>query len=116
MRWKDERVRKVLAIAAAVILVLLALILLLVMLNVSGLPLCSDKQALRTADECIDGSSGERVIGLIAGWASVVTGFLAFGFAVRLASSGRGIPRFTIAAAVTPVLALLAVAFLPVSF
>ena len=111
-----RRVRKILAIVAAAILLLLALVMLTAMLGVTGLPLCEDRQALRTADECIDASSGERIIGLVAGWGAVLAGLAATWFAVRYARRGTGAPRFAIAAALTPVLALLAVAFLPVSF
>jgi ABC-type sulfate transport system permease component len=111
-----RRVRKGIAILAAVLLVLLTLVMLILMLGVTGLPLCDDRAALRTADECIEASSGERFVGLVAGWASVLVGLAAAWLAVRYARSGTGAPRFTIAAAFTPVLGLLAVAFLPVSF
>ena len=102
-------------IAAAVILALVAVVMLILMLNVSGLPLCDDRGALRTADECIEASSGERALGLLVGWASVVCGLAAVWLAVRFARRRKGGAVFAAAAGLTPVLALLAVAFLPVS-
>ncbi|HEX6117365.1 MAG TPA: hypothetical protein VFY99_09705 [Solirubrobacterales bacterium] len=105
-----------LASFAAVILVLLGLVLLILMLNVTGLPLCADGHALRDADECIDATSGERVLGLVAGWLAVVCAVLAVACAVRFAIRGAGAGPLALTAALTPVLGLLAVAFLPVSF
>ena len=108
--------RKALAIVAAVVLGLLGLIVLIVMLNVTGLPLCSDREAVRTANECIESSSGERAFGIVAGWASVVSAALAVFYVIRYARRGTGGGRLALTAALVPVLALLAVAFLPVSF
>ena len=108
--------RMALAIAAAVILALLGLVLLVLMLNVTGLPLCEDRAALRDADECIEASSGERALGIVVGWASVLCAALAVTFAIRLARRGTGWARVAVTAALTPVLGLLAIAFLPVSF
>ena len=107
--------RKGLAIVAVVVLALVGLLVLIVMLNVSGLPLCSDREAVRTADECIDSTSGERAFGMVAGWASVLSAALALFFAIRYAR-GAGGGRLALTATLAPVLALLAVAFLPVSF
>ena len=107
---------RTLAIVAAVILALLGAILLILMLNVTGLPLCDDRAALRTADECIEATSGERTLGLVLGWAGTVCAVLAVFFAIRLARRGTGAGRVATTAALTPVLGLLAVAFLPVSF
>jgi hypothetical protein len=107
-------VRKALSIVAAVILTLLGLVLLLWMILITGVPLCSEP--LRGADECIDASSGERGLGLVAGWASVVTAVVGVTFAIRLALGRKGLVVFATTAAVTPVLALLGLAFLPISF
>jgi drug/metabolite transporter (DMT)-like permease len=109
-------VRKGLAIVAAAVLGLLGLLLLVVMLNVTGLPLCSDREAVGAADECIEASSGERAFGVVAGWASVLSAALALLFVVRYARRGTGGGRLALTAALAPVLALLAAAFLPVSF
>ena len=106
--------RKALSIVAAVILLLLGLLLLLWMIFITGVPLCSEP--LHGADECIDGSSGERVLGLLAGWASVVTAAVAVTFAIRVATGRRGLAVLATTAALTPVLALLGLAFLPISF
>jgi hypothetical protein len=116
LSWQDAPMRTALAVVAAIILALLGAILLIMMLNVTGLPLCGDRAALRTADECIEASSGERVIGLIAGWLATVCAALGFAFAIRLAARGSGATRLAVTGALAPVLALLAVAFLPVSF
>ena len=116
MSWEDGAVRRAIAIVAAVVVGLLGLIVLLVMLNVTGLPLCSDREALRTAHECIEASSGERAFGIVAGWASVVSAVVAVFFAIRYAGRGTGAGRLALTAALMGVLALLAVAFLPVSF
>lgn len=108
--------RTALAVVAAIILALLGLILVIMMLNVTGLPLCGDRGALRMADECIESSSGERVIGLIAGWLATVCAALGFAFAIRYGSRGSGGTSLAVSGALAPVLALLAIAFLPVSF
>ena len=108
--------RKAIGIAAAVILALLGLVLVLVMANVTGLPLCEDREAARAADECIEATSGERAVGLVAGWLATACATLGFAFAVRYARRGSGGARLAAIAAAAPVLALLAVAFLPVSF
>jgi hypothetical protein len=113
---QDAPVRRTLAIAAAVILFLLGAVLLILMLNVSGLPICTDRIALRAADECIEATSGERAVGLVAGWAAVVCAALAVALAIRVARKAKGTVAFATTAALTPVLGLLAVAFLPVSF
>lgn len=109
-------VRVVLSILTAVVVGLLGLILLFVMLSVTGLPLCEDREALRTADECITTGSTERAIGLIAGWLGVISAVLTVVFAIMLASRGGSVARLATAAAMTPVLGLLAIAFQPVSF
>jgi hypothetical protein len=109
-------VRRTLAIAAAVILALLGVVLLILMLNVSGLPICTDRMAMRGADECIEATSGERTLGLVAGWLAVVLAAVAVGLGIRLARRGKGTTAFAVTAALTPVLGLFAVAFLPVSF
>jgi hypothetical protein len=109
-------VRTAIALVAAIILAVLGLILLILMLNVTGLPLCDDRGALRMADECIEASSGERVIGLIAGWLATVCAVLGLGCAIRYASRGSGGTSLAVTGALAPVLALLAIAFLPVSF
>ena len=109
-------VPRVLAIAAAVILVLVTAVMLILMLNVSGLPLCDELGAQKLADECIEASSGERVFGLIVGWASVGCGLAAVWLGIRFARRRKGGPVFTAAAGLAPVLGLLAIAFLPVSF
>jgi hypothetical protein len=109
-------VPRALAIAATVILVLVTAVMLILMLNISGLPLCDELGPRQLADECIEASSGERAFGLIVGWASVVCGLAAIWLGIRLARRRRGGPVFTAAAGLTPVLGLLAIAFLPVSF
>lgn len=108
--------RTALAIVAAIILALLALILLVLMLNVTGLPLCDDRGALRTADECIEASSTERVVGFVAGWLATVCAVVGSALAIRFAARGTGGVPLVVTAALAPVLALLAIAFLPVSF
>ena len=115
LTWKDGRVRTIFSSIAALIIFLIGLVMLILMLNVSDLPLCGDGP-LRGADECIEASSEERVLGLVAGWASVLTALFAVAFAIRFAARGTWGFRFALTAGLTPVLALLAVAFLPVSF
>ena len=101
---------------AALILFLLGVVMVFLMLSVSDLPLCGDQGPLRGADECIEASSGERAFGLVAGWASILFALFAVAFAIRFGARGTWGARFAITAGLTPVLALLAVAFLPVSF
>jgi drug/metabolite transporter (DMT)-like permease len=116
MSWEDATVRPAAGIIAAVILALLGLVLVVVMINVTGLALCSDHAALKPADDCIEATSAERAIGLVAGWLAVVCAAVGIAFAIRFATRRTGAVRLVVTAALAPVLALLAVAFLPVSF
>ena len=54
--------RTALAVIAAIVLIALGLVFLFFMVNVTGLPLCSEFAP--GADECIDGTSAGRVAGL----------------------------------------------------
>ena len=116
MRWDREQVLRALAIAAAVIYTLLGLLLLLVMRNVSELPLCEDREAVALADECIEASSTERALGLVAGWGATLGAALAIVLGIGYAGSRRRGGALVAAIVLTPALALLALLLLPLSF
>ena len=110
--------RRAIAVIVAIVFTVIAAALLIAMLEVSDLPRCDDPGAVQFADEddCIEGSSARRAVGLTLGWASTVAAALAalFGFAYA-AGRARG---FAVAACAlaTPVLALAALMLLPISF
>ncbi len=103
-------------ILAAVVTLLLAVafvLLVAAMLSVVGLSLCSEPG---NTGDCIEGTSTERLLGLVLGFAAVGSAGLGAWWGIRFVRNGTGAPRLAAAVVATPVLALGALALLPVSF
>ena len=102
----------------ATIYLLLALILLYSAIQVSDLALCSDPAGVAASgeDDCIDTSSAGRVVGLALAYASVVGACATVGLGAYFARRRERGRQLAAAAVATPVLALAAVFFLPISF
>jgi hypothetical protein len=102
----------------AALYLLAGLLLLVGAIEVSDLAVCTDPEAVRASgeDDCIDGSSGERMLGLGLAYGSVVAAFATVLLAVIFARRRERGLQLALAAAVTPLLALGALALLPVSF
>ena len=83
------------------------------MLLVVGLPVCSEPG---NTGDCIEGTSTERLLGLVLGFAALASAGLGAWSGIRFIRSGAGAGRLAIAAIATPVLALGALVLLPVSF
>ena len=106
--------RIALATVAGILLVPLALIFLFFMLNVTGLPLCSDFAP--EADECLAATSAERAAGIATGWAATIGSFGAVALGIRWAAAGRGGLAFALTALAAPLLALATIVLIPVEF
>jgi hypothetical protein len=102
----------------ATIYLLLGLLLAVGAIQVSDLALCSDHAGVIASgeDDCIDSSSAGRVAGLVLAYASVLAAFATVALGVRFARRREGGPLLAAAAVATPVLAVGAILFLPVSF
>jgi hypothetical protein len=102
----------------ATVYLLAGLLLLVGAIQVSDLALCSDPDAVRASgeDDCIEGSSGRRVLGLALAYAAVATAFATVALGVIFARRRERGLQLALAAVVTPLLALGALLLLPVSF
>ncbi len=107
---------RVLAILAGLVLAVVGLVMLFLMINVSGLSICEELGKGSLSDECIEASSGERVLGLVAGWLAVAVAALGVAMAVRYTARRTGGRRLTAVAVIAPILSLTAIWFLPISF
>lgn len=109
---------RLLAGLLALVLALACIGLLVALIDVSGLALCDDPEAVRASgsDDCIEGSSAGKAIGLALGGAATAVAaygsFLAVGY-TRRRQRGAALAACAVA---TPLLALGAVFLLPVSF
>lgn len=101
------------ALLAFVFVVVLA-VLVLWMTTVAGLGLCSDPQ--RLSDDCIDASGGERALGLVLGFSSLAAAAATVVLAAIHVRRGRGGRWAPVTAVLTPVLAVVSLFFLPISF
>ena len=102
----------------ATIYLLAGLLLLVGAIQVSDLALCSDPEAVRASgeDDCIEGSSGERAVGLLLAYAAVGAAFAAVALGVVFARRRMHGRWLAVAAIATPLIALGALLLLPVSF
>jgi hypothetical protein len=102
----------------ATIYLLAGLLLLVGAIQVSDLALCSDPEAVRASgeDDCIEGSSGERVAGLLLAYGAVGAAFATVALGVWFARRRERGRELALAAVATPLLALGALLLLPVSF
>lgn len=109
---------RVLAALLALIFTVAFALLLLMALGAADLASCSDPDAVPASgeDDCIEGSSAERLIGLVLGFGSVAAAAATVGFAFVYARRGQGGRRALASAVATPILALAALLLLPVSF
>lgn len=104
---------RVLAALLALIAVVVVALLALLVLEAVDLASCSDADV---GEDCIEGSSAERIIGLVLGFGALAGALATLGLAVVAARRGRGIGRVLACALATAILALGALYFLPVSF
>ena len=102
----------------ATIYLLLGLLLLVGAIQSSDLALCSDHAGVIASgeDDCIDASEAGRAAGLVLGYASVLAAFATVALGVYFARRRERGAQLAAAAIATPVLALGAVFFLPISF
>ena len=102
----------------ATLYVLLGALLLFSAIQVTELALCSDPAGIAASgeDDCIDTSSAGRAIGFVLAYCSVIAAFATVGLGVFFARRRERGGQLAAAAIVTPVLALAAVFFLPISF
>jgi hypothetical protein len=111
-------VLRVLAVLVALVLALAAIGLLVALVDAAGLPRCEDREAVAEsdADECIEGSSAEKAIGLALGGAAAAVAAFGALLGIGYVRAGRGGARLAACAVATPVLALGALLLLPISF
>jgi hypothetical protein len=102
----------------ATIYLLLGLLLLVGAIQTSDLALCSDHAGVLASgeDDCIDTSEAGRALGLALGYASVLGAFATVGLGVFFARRRERGAQLAVVAVATPVLALGAILFLPISF
>ena len=102
----------------ATLYLLAGLLLLVGAIQVSDLAPCSDPEAVRASgeDDCIEGSSGERILGLALAWGSVAAAFATVVLGVIFARRRERGVQLAFAAVATLALALGALLLLPVSF
>ena len=102
----------------ATIYLLLGLLLGFAAIQATDLALCSDHAAVLASgeDDCIDSSSLGRAVGLALAYASVATAFAAVVLGLIFARRRERGAQLAAAAIATPILALAAILFLPVSF
>jgi hypothetical protein len=102
----------------ASVYLLLGLLLAVGAIQASDLALCSEPAAVIESgeDDCIDTSSAGRAAGIALAYASVLAAFATVFLAVRFARRREGGLQLACAAVATPVLALGAILFLPISF
>jgi hypothetical protein len=102
----------------ATLYLLLGLALLFSAITVSDLALCSDPAGVSASgeDDCIDTSSAGRAAGLVLAYASTFAAFTTVGLGVLFARRRERAKQLAAAALATPVLALGAIFFLPISF
>ena len=110
--------RRFLAALLALVFALAAAGLLLAMITAGDLASCEDRAAFLASgeDECIEGSGADKAIGLILGYGASATAALAAAWGAIYASRRSRGRAFVASALATPVLALGAFYFLPVSF
>ena len=107
--------RIVVTVIAGVLVVALTLVLLVLMLLTTGLPLCADPPP-GEVDACITSTAAERTIGIIAGWAGVVSGGLAVWLGIRWSIKATGGRWFALTALLAPALGYAYAVLVPVSF
>ncbi len=102
----------------ATVYLLLGALLLFSAIQVSDLALCDDPAGVIASgeDDCIDTSSAGRAVGVGLAFASVLASFATVGLRVIFARRRERGRQLATAAVATPVLALAAVFFLPISF
>jgi hypothetical protein len=102
----------------ATVYLVVALLLLVGATQVDGFALCSDPEAVNRSgeDDCIEGSSGERLIGLVLAYGAVATAFATVALGVWFASRHERGPLLALTAVATPLLTVGALALLPISF